>query len=177
MMPESAEFAFRLPLFDEAAQALKENGSYQRELTSQELASIMAEVVASLLGSQEAVRASIPVMEVRIENAKGVVFGSIRVNKPIQATIKVTCTLVNDTEPGRIRLADLDIQQEAGLTAKIALKAANIEGRTRNVLRDPNRALGQALASQLEQRGVKLTGLNLHFNESTLDIRLNGESV
>ena len=174
-MPDTAEFAFRLPLFDEIAQALKEKGSYQRELTAPELASIMSEVVASLLRGQESVSASIPIMEVSIENARGRVLGTVRMEKPIRATINVNCVLVNDNKPDRIKLADLDVQQEAGLTARLALKAVNIEGKTREVLRDPNRALKQALASQLEQRGILLTVLGLHFNESTLEIRMDSE--
>jgi hypothetical protein len=165
----------RLPLFDEAAQAIKERGSYQRELTAQELAGIMSGVVTGLIQGQESIRASAPIMAVRIENAIGIVSGSVNVEKPIQATIKVNCTLDNDVAPGRIRLAGLDIQQKAGFTARLALKAVNIEGKAREALRDPNRALGLALSAQLEPRGVNLTGLALHFNESTLAVSLEGE--
>lgn len=165
----------RIALFDEAAQAIKERGSYQRELTAQELAGIMSGVVTGLIQGQESVRASAPIMDVRIENAKGIVNGSVKVEKPIQATIKVNCELDNDSAPSRIKLAGLDIQQEAGFAARLALKAVNIEGKAREALRDPNRALGLALGSQLEPRGVKLTGLGLHFNESTLAVSFEGE--
>jgi hypothetical protein len=176
-MPETHEAVVRLPLFDEAAQALKEKGVYQRELTAQELAGIMSGIVTSLTQGQEAVKASVPAMTVKIEKAKGIVGGSVKVEKPIQATIKVNCALDNDTAPNRIKLAGLDIQTEAGFAAKLALKAVNIEGKAREALRDPNQALGLALASQLEPRGVKLTGVGLHFNEQTLAVNLRGQAA
>jgi hypothetical protein len=174
-MPDTPEVVVHLPLFDEAAQAIKERGSYQRELTAQELAGIMSGVVTGLTQGQESVKASMPTMDVRIENAKGIVNGSVRVESPIKATIKVNCALDNDAAPSRIKLAGLDIQQEAGFAAKLALKAVNIEGKAREALRDPNRALELALGSQLKSRGVNLTGLGLHFNESTLAVSLRGE--
>jgi hypothetical protein len=174
-MPDTPELTLQLPLFDEASQSIKESGSYDRELTAQELAEIMYVVVSGLTQGQESVSASMQKMDVRIENSRGRVNGSVKVEKPIKATIKVMCVLENDVSPDRIKLADLDIHQEAGFTARLALKAVNIEGKAREVLRDPNDALGLALASQLERRGVRLTGLGTHFTESTLAVSLRGE--
>jgi hypothetical protein len=166
-----------LQLFDEAAQTIKERGSYKRELTAQELAGIMSGVVAGLLQGQESVRASVPLLDVRIENAKGIVNGSVKVEKPIQAIIRVICALDNDAPPGRIKLAGLNIQQEAGFAARLALKAVNIEEKIREALRDPNKALRLALSSELEPRGVLLTDLGLNFNVSTLTVNIEGETA
>jgi hypothetical protein len=165
----------RSPHIDEAVQAIKASGSYQIELTAQNLEGILTEVVSSLIKEQESVRASEPVLNARIENAKGIVNGSVEVKKPIQAVIKVYCALANDTAPGRIRLAGLDIQQEAAFTARLALKAVNIEGKVREALQDPNRILWRTLNAHLATQGVKLTGLGLHFTESTLAVHLEGE--
>jgi len=176
-MSEKLEGIIRLPLVDEAAQAIKEKGGYQRELTAQELASIMSGIVIGLTQEQEAIKALVPAMTVRIEKARGIVGGTVRVESPIQATIKVNCVLDNDAVPNRIKLVKLDVQQEAGLAAKIALKLMNIEGKVRKALQDPNQALGEALASQLEPRGVRLTEVGLHFNEQTLAVNLRGGSA
>jgi len=176
-MPDIHEIPVRLPLFEEAAQVLKEKGIYKRDLTAQELANIMSEIVANLTQGQESVKASVPSMAVDIVKAKGTVAGVVKVEKPIQATIKVSCALDNGTVPDRIKLAGLDIQTEAGFAAKLALKAVNIEGKAREALRDPNQALGSALASQLEPRGVKLTEVGLHFNEQTLSVDLKGGAI
>jgi hypothetical protein len=111
-MVENSEVV-KLPLFDEAAAILKEKGIYRKELTSEELAGIMSGIVSKLTEGQDAVKASVPSMDVKIEKAKGTVTGAVRVEKPIQATIKVNCALDNDNETNRIRLADLKIEQEA----------------------------------------------------------------
>lgn len=177
-MPEqTAELTRKLPLFDQVAFALKETGVFQRELSAQELSQIMSGVIASLTAGQETVRASVPNMEVQIEKAKGVVNGAVRVEKPIQAIIRVNCTLANDIDPQRLKLDGLNIQQEAGFAAKMALKAVNIEGKAKQALKDPNQALGLALGSQLKPRGVKLTGLGLHFNDRTLAVSLTGQPL
>jgi hypothetical protein len=174
-MPEKQEAVFSLPLFDEAVQAIKEKGGYQRELTAQELASIMSGIVIGLTQGQETVKVSVPAMTVEIEKARGTVWGTVRVESPIQATIIFNCALENDAVPNRIKLARLDVQEEAEFAAKLILKLVNIEGKAKKVLRDPNQALGEALASQLEPRGVRLTGIAWHFNEQTLAVNLRGE--
>jgi len=171
------DVVIKMPLFDEAAQKIKETGSYSRELSAQELAGIMSGIVNGLTSGQEAMKATVPTMNVKIEKAKGMVAGSVRVAKPIQATINVNCTLGNDVRPNRLKLDGLNIQTEAGFAAKMALKAVNLEGKAKEALQDPNQALGLALASQLEPRGVKLTGVGLHFNETNLAVSLTGTSI
>ena len=86
-MPDIHEIPVRLPLFEEAAQVLKEKGIYKRDLTAQELANIMSEIVANLTQGQESVKASVPSMAVDIVKAKGTVAGVVKVEKPIQATL------------------------------------------------------------------------------------------
>ncbi len=164
-----------LPLFDEAAAALRQSGSYRRDLSAQELAQIMRLIVEGLLSGQEAVRASILHTDVRIEQDQGFVSSRAEVRSPIRATVQTDCALGNDTAPGRIRLLDLNVQQEAGFLAKQALRAFDLEGRARRALSDPNQALALALRSQLEPRGATLSALGLHFNEQTLTVVLHGD--
>lgn len=176
-MPEQVKTVFKLPLFDQAAIALRGQGVFEKELTAQELAQIMSEVMTSFTAGQDTVRASVPTMNVWIEKSRCVVSGAVRVEKPIQATITVSCALVNDTAPQRLKLDDLKIEQEAGFVVRLALKAINIEGRAREALKDPNQALGHALGSQLESRGVRLTETGLHFNDISLVVCLRGQPI
>lgn len=175
-MPLPGESAISLPLFDEAAAALKAGGRYRAELSADDLTQIMGGIVAGLLTGQERVRASVLAMDVRIEGERGTVAGAARVESPLKATVGVACVLGNDPNPSRIRLLDLDVRQEAGLLAKQALRAVNIEGRVRELLADPNRALFTALDGQLRSRGARLSALGLHFNQRALTVELHGEN-
>lgn len=171
------EIIIPLPIFEEAAVALKEKGAFSKQLTSQELGQMMSSVIEGLLAGQNAVKATVPPMGVRIERSRGIVAGAVQVENPIKATIRLNCVLGNDTTLQGIRLENLDIQQEAGFLAKAALKAANIDGQARNLLRDPNQALKKALNMQLRPRGVELTGIGLHFQENTLGVNLTGNPL
>lgn len=164
-------------LLDQAVLMIKETGSFQKELTASELAGIMGSVVQRLTTGQGKIRATVPGVQVRIKEQQGTVAGTIRVEKPITATINVRCTLGNDITRNRLRLVALDVEENAGFAAKIALKAANIRGRAREVLRDPNQAFFNTLGSQLETKGVKLTGIGLNFKDTTLAVDLEGEPI
>lgn len=177
-MPSISEgMVVPLPLFDEAAVALRQSGNYRREMTAQELAQIMALIVEGLLSSQQRMRASVPRMEVRIEQGRGIVSGRAEVRSPISASVETNAVLGNDAVSGRIKLLDLQVRQEAGFLAKQALRAIDIEGRARRALSDPNQALALALRSQLEPRGALLSALGLHFNEQSLTVVLQGGPI
>lgn len=166
-----------IPILDQAASEIKEKGSFQRELKDSELADIMRGVVGSLLTGQEKVKASVPTMDVRIENQQGKVNGKVLVEKPVKAEIGIYLVLGNDSVPERLRLVSLDVQEKAGFTTKIALKALNIRGRAGKVLRDPNQALMTAIDSQLKPKGVELTGIKLGFGQNALSMNLQGRPV
>lgn len=176
-MAEGSEKLVSVPLLDQAASQIKETGSFQKNLTDKELESIMQSVVQGLMTGQEKVKASVPSMQVKIAGQQGIVDGSVRLEKPISATINLRCTLGNDAASDRLRLVGLDVKEEAGFAARIALKAVNIKGKAEDKLRDPNQALFAALGSQLETRGVRLTGIGLHFQENSLAVTLKGQPV
>jgi hypothetical protein len=172
------EKSAQVPPFEQVVAAeLKEKGAFQRDLTGQDVAGIMRDVVESLVSGQETVKAGIQNISVSIERQQGVVSGAVRVEKPISATIRVNCVLANDRTPERLRLVQLDVKEEAGFFAKAALKAVNIKGKAQEALSDPNRALIQALASQLEPQGVRLTGADFQFKDTALSISLRGEPI
>jgi len=167
----------QFPLFDEVARALREKGSYHKELSEQEVAQIMEGVVQNLLAGQAKIKAVVPRPTVHIEHEVGTVSGNVRVEAPIKATIKVDCVLGNDVTPQHLKLIKSDVHEEAGLVAKPILKMVNVERRMREALNNPNQALGTALGSQLQPRGVRLTATELHFNEQTLTVDLKGEPM
>ena len=177
-MPELTEIPkVEVPILDQAASEIKEKGSFQRELKDSELADIMRGVVGSLLTGQEKVKASVPTMDVRIENQQGKINGKVLVEKPVKAEIGINLVLGNDSAPGNLRLVSLDVQEKAGFATKIALKAVNIKGKAEKALRDPNQALMTAIDSQLKPKGVELTGIKLGFGQDALSVNLEGRPV
>lgn len=170
-------YATKLPLFDEVATSLKEKKRYQRELSEQEATQIMESVVKSLLAGQTKIRAVVPKPTVHIKDEVGTVSGDIRVESPIQATITIDCALENDATPQHLKLIKSNVKEDAALAAMLALRALKLEQKVSKKLSDPNQAFGEALASQLKSRGVRLTDTGLHFNEHTLVVDLKGEPL
>jgi hypothetical protein len=167
----------QLPIFDEMAGSLKKKGSYSKELSEQEVVQIMEGIVQNLLAGQQKIKAAIPAPKVHIENDVATVSSEAHVESPVKATIAIDCKLGNDVSPQRLKLIQSDVHEKAGPVDKLKLKAVNIEHRVKKTLSDPNQALRNALESQLEPRGVKLTDTGLHFNKEKLAVNLKGEST
>jgi hypothetical protein len=169
--------AANVPLLEELTSQLEEKGTFQQDLTSEELAVVMRSVFEGLVNEQKGVKADIADMSVQIEGEQGRFSGAVRVEKPLDVTIGGDCLLTNDETPGRLRLVSLDVREEAGFVAKVALKAVNVRGIIEKTLSDPNGALELALARQLESRGVKLTAVELQFGDDALSVLLRGEPI
>ena len=169
--------AGNVPLLEELTSQLEEKGTFQQDLTSEELAGVMRSVFEGLVHEQKGVKADIADMSVQIEGEQGRFSGAVRVEKPLEATVGGDCLLTNDETPGRLRLVSLDVREEAGFVAKVALKAVNVKGIIEKALSDPNGALEIALARQLESRGVKLTAVELQFGGKALSVLLRGEPI
>ena len=165
-----------LPLLHEAAAALGRTERYGGRLAPEELAQLMGSVLEGLLAGQEVVRAEPTPTAVRIEGGRGSVTGGVRVTAPLKATLEAHLVLENGPTAGTLRLAALEIRQEAGFLAKQALRTLDVEGRARRLLDDPNRALYLGLAAQLEPRGARLHGLTLLFTDGALAVEMVGAS-
>lgn len=152
-------------------------GHHHVALSPADLSQLLTGVVEALLAGQDRVQATVTSMDTRIVRSAGTASGSIHVQSPLKAIIKVVTHLENDSTPSRLRLRDLQIHQEAGFAAKVALKAANLEGRARTALADPNRALEEILREQLQLRGARLRALGLRFIEDKLVLDLTGETL
>lgn len=171
------EHVTHLPLFDEVAGALKEKGSYSKELSEQDVVQIIEDIVQNILAGQQRVKAVVPRPSVHIENEVATVSSEARVESPVKATITVHCTLGNDVTPQKLKLIQSDVQEKAGPVEKLKLKAVNVEHRVREALSHPNQALSSALERQLQPRGARLTDTELHFHGQTLAVNLKGGPV
>lgn len=169
--------ADKVPLLEELTAQLEEKGTFQQDLTGEELAGVMRGVFEGLVCDQEGVEADIGDMSAQIEGEQGRFSGTVRVGKPLEATVGGDCLLTNDETPGRLRLVSLDVREEAGFIAKVALKAVNVKGIIEKALSDPNGALEIGLARQLESRGVRLTAVELQFGDKALSVLLRGEPI
>lgn len=170
-------YATKLPLLDEVAMSLKEKRSYRKELSEQEVAQIMESVIRSVLAEQTKVSVVVSKPTVHIKDDMGTVSGNVQVESPIQATIAIDCALENAATPQHLKLRKSNVKEDAALAAMLALRALKLEQRVNEKLSDPNQALSDALASQLESRGVRLTDTGLHFNAHTLVVDLKGEPL
>lgn len=172
-----------VPLLEQVAAALREQGEINRNLTASELAEVMKSVVDGLVSSQAKVEAAITSMGVRIENQRGMVDCSVQVSKPINASIDLNLTLGNEqgNQPQnktRLALVGLTVNERAGMAAKFALKAVNLKGRATLILKDPNAGLFGAFEKELSKRGVALTGMQLQFTpKNILSVGLQGRPV
>lgn len=179
-MSEKREGVLQVSLFDQAAEAIKKEGKFAKRLTPQELQQIMKAVVVGWTANQDKIRASLPSLGVKIEDSKGIVSATISVAHPIKANITVGCILSNEgigDDTKRLKLDSMTMKDDANIVGKAALRMANVEGKARAELRDPNLALNNALKSQLTPRGVDLRYLGLHFNPDNLALTLLGRPL
>jgi hypothetical protein len=181
-MVEEQQIKVELPILREAAAILRERGIFEKDLTAPEVSDIMKGVISGWLGGQEKVQASVPLMDVQITSNRqgsreGRVSATVQVEKPAKAQIRVNYVLANGRNPGTLKVASLDIEQQPeGRKAKMALKAFGIEKKARAYMENPNRALFQALSDQLKPQGIQLRGIELLFlsDQDALRIVLTG---
>lgn len=164
------------PYLDEAVRNLENTGIYQKEFKSQEVVEVMSMFVLYIIKNRGASDTSISRMNVKIENAIGTIKGTVDVKKPAKVKIHMNCDLDNDNDPEKIKLLGLNVVTEAGLLSRIALKAADTVGKTKDDLQKPNEVFLKFLDTQFRPRGISINKLGLHFNENTLSINLRGGS-
>jgi len=137
----------------------------------------MQGIVGGLLSGQEQISAT-TILESTIKQNVGVVKGTVSVARPIKTEISIGVSLGNKPDkPGQLKLRQLKIGAN-NLKGKAALGALGIKAKAESVLQNPNKALADALKTQLEPRGVNLKGLGVAFiNGDKLFIKLVGEAA
>lgn len=166
----------QLPIFDDLARELRSTGVSERNLNAQQLAQIMNGVIGGLLAGQDAVKAQIPEMNVGIANSVGTVKGRVKASfLGFNADIGIDCSLQNGAKPNEISLRSLKVDtSKSGFTTRMALGSLNLEGRARDILKDPNAALVEAINTQLEGQDVQIASASFKFIEEELQVRFQG---
>lgn len=176
-MTEDSEVKVNLPLFDEASASLKENGVYKKDLDPNEVSGIMQSIISSFTEGNSQISAICSRPKVIIANGEGYAEGSIDVKRPISADIGVRVWMFNHPEkPGYLKLKAVRINENThDPISAVALGSLNLQTRAQEQMNNPNKVFGKVLKEQFKQKGVKLTGLGLNFNErNKLSIALSG---
>jgi len=172
-----SEIVGDVPFLDQVAAQIKEGGSFEQDLSPQDLVGIMTELADELLSSQDSVKASIPPIEIHIKNQQGTLRGMINIEEPIEAKIKFNLRFGNSSQPQKLESLILNVEEK---TTKIShlndLKALNIKEKIEKPSRSPNQTLLAALDKQLGPRGINLSSIGLNLGKETLKINLQGSS-
>lgn len=164
----------------DAADAIKTKGKFQRDLTGPEVAGLVKGIVSELVTGNPQVKGNIPFMDVQIDRGQANVKGTIRIDKPIGATVGVDIQLVNALNVSdSIRLGDLKIQPKAdNFIGGAALKALNIEKMARQTLQNPTNALKEYLAGEMRGQGARLDSISMRFTpENKFAVSLGGSKL
>lgn len=161
-------------LLSEFSTALKEKGVFERDLTSQEVEQMMAEIVSGLIAGSGKVDGNVQSLSVAIKEAKARLKASVRVSSPIKAGIDLSFGLENMKQIGTLMLSEEPIIDEHpdGMKAKIALKTFNLKGKLSSQLASPNELIFKGLGDYLRRGGVNLQSMALTLGHDTLFIRL-----
>jgi hypothetical protein len=180
-MPKDEQIKVRIPhIVIEAAEAIKTREQFKRGLTGIEVAGLVKGIVGELVTGNSQVVGNIPLMDVKILQGRAEVMGTIRVDKPIGASIGVSITLINALNGSNsIELGNLKVESHAdNFIGSAALKALNIEKKARETLANPTDALKIYLTNELKTQGVRLGGIAMKFtSDDKFTILLRGSKI
>jgi len=180
-MPDQKELRIETPaIVHEASAQIKANGEFKKGLTGQEIEGMMKGIVGGILSGNPSVEANVPFMSVGIREGKGEAKATIRIDRPIGATVTADIVLANHPAgKNALVLDDLKVDAKAdGLAGKIALKAINVEAQVRKALADPTQALTDYLGAELRKDGVRLEGIAMKFTQDDrLTVLLRGKAI
>ena len=180
-MPDQREIQIETPaIVHEASAQIKETGEFKKGLTGQEIEGMMKGIVGGILSGNSSVEANVPFMSVGIKEGKGDARATIRIDRPIGATVTANIVLANEkTGKNAIVLDGLKVDAKAdNFAGKLALGAINVEAQVRKALADPTQALTNYLGGELRKDGVKLEGIAMKFTQDDrLTVLLRGKAI
>ena len=177
MENRNSELPSNIPFVEKIANSIKQTGHFEKAMTGQDVELVMRGVISSLLSNQETVSADVSNMNVEIKNNQEIINGTVLIKKPISASIEIDCILENGKKGDKLALVSLDIKEKAGFIAKMALAAIDIEGKAREILQKPNKAIFDSLSTQLEPKGISLINIGLQFMSNSLNVSLSGNTT
>ena len=163
-----------------AATQIKATGEFKQGLTGQEIEGVMKGIVGGVLQGNPSVEAKVPFMSVGIARGKGEAKTTIRIDRPIGATVTADIVLGNErTGKNAIVLDGLKVDAKAdNFAGRLALGAVNVEAQVRKALANPTQALTEYLGKELRKDGVLLEGAAMKFTQDDrLTVLLRGKAL
>lgn len=175
---------------DKIAKALTTNGQFEDNIDSDELATILRNVVYAIFaeykigGREVGLLHNVPTMKVHINNSQADVGFIVHIHKPIVAFIKFQYTLINDPVsvfPNlRVKHGSLTISEHTrrfDIKAKATLAAINVKNLAQKEMANPAAVIVETLPAQLERLGAKgeLKTVQLTLKDHHLQVFLEGE--
>lgn len=163
----------------EAANSIKESGEFKRGLTGNEVSSLVKGVVGEIVTGNPQVQGNIPFMNVEIANGAAEIKGSVRVEKPLGATVGVDMELKNNPDGSNsIILGNIKISPKAdNFVGGAVLKGLNLENKAKQALSNPTQALKTYLGQEMKKQGVDLKDVAMKFtSDDKFTILLRGSS-
>lgn len=180
-MAQQTEIKLDTPeIVHQASAKIKETGEFKQGLSSQDIEGMMKGIVGGVLSGNPSVDAKVPFMSVKIADGKGEAKATIRIEKPIGATVTADIVLGNEkTGKNAIILDGLKVDAKAdSFAGKLALGAVNVEAQVRKALANPTQALTDYLGGELKKDGVRLEGIAMKFTQDNkLTVLLRGKAI
>jgi hypothetical protein len=185
-----AEYFSTTKIEAKIAKALMNNGRFKDKIDSDELATILRNVVYAIFaeykigGREVGLLHNVPTMKVHINNSQAAVGFIVHIHKPIVAFLKFQYTLINDPVsviPNlRVKSGSLTISEHTrrfDIKAKAALAAINVKNLAIEEMADPAAVIVETLPAQLERLGARgeLKTVQLTLKDHYLEVFLEGE--
>lgn len=185
-----AEYFSTTQIEDKIAKALMNDGRFKEKIDSEELATILRNVVYAIFaeykvgGREVSLLHNVPTMKVHINNSQADIGFIVHIHKPIVAFIKFQYTLINDPVsvfPNlRVKRGSLTISEHTrrfDIKAKAALAAINVKNLAIKEMADPAAVIIETLPAQLERLGARgeLNTVQLTLKDHYLAVCLEGE--
>lgn len=172
-----------LPILDEMVEHIgrpESKGMATTELDKAGLQVLADKMVRQLLESEDARKANLSatvLTAVNIQNHQGRVDSTIAVKTPMGANLEFHGELTNGDKNGTVKWAKKP-ELKMPFLVKTAIAAMGINKQIDEKLADPNVSIGEALAGQMEVRGIELTGMMVGFVENDkFRVTLRGEKI
>lgn len=185
----SAQLYSTADIEDRIARALVEDGEFKDDITAEELAVILRNIVYVMFARQKVAGRelgllhNVPIMNVQIADEEAFVDFVVHIHKPVIVFIEFKYSLVNDPDPEEDRLClkegSLRIKEKTrrfDVKAKAAMTAMNVPRIARQEMSDLTAVICDTLPDQLQNKGVQgeLTHIALGLNSDSLHIHLVG---
>ena len=151
----------------EISAALKEKGTFDRDLSPQEVEQFMSEIVTSMIAERGGIQASIKSLSVTIENARAKLEAQLAVKKAfVKANVAMTLELENSSEQGRLKTSSEPQASTSNGLAKPYVETA------RQGLSDPNALIFKGLSQYFAKQQINISQMGLTLRPNTLGVQL-----